>query len=173
MENEGKQEARRSGKAAEKLRKSSGRRKWQDGFAFFIQNFLKNPPQNPWKVQHRSELLQANSRFGIQLKPNAEKILLIIWCTYIVSAEEIFVGWLMLTNLQFRFLSIHKNQNWSAPVEQIRRFSENNTDICIQYKDTEYIFSCQGGQKFTKIFWKLFHYNFIIFFSNFLLTFTN
>ena len=126
----------------------------EEDFPLFQQSLLHNPPKNPWKVQTRSELAEANARYNIKLKPHSEKILLVSWSIYKKQPDILCVGWLMLTNLQVRFLSTKEDQCWSAPVQHIHRTNDKNANICIQYKTSKWEFSCHGGERFTKSFWK-------------------
>ena len=126
----------------------------ENDFARFQQTILHNPPKNPWKVQNRDDLMEANALYNIKLKPNSEKILVISWSIRKEQDNTLFVGWLMLTNLQVRFLSLQEDQCWSAPVQHIHRTETKGSDIYIKYKGEKYEFTCHGGERFTNNFWK-------------------
>ena len=122
-------------------------------FPFFRQAITDHSPTPPWKVQTRSELKEVNKEWGATLKPNAEKILLICWCAQKISNDLFHIGWLMLSNLQVRFLSKDGTLKWSAPVLQIQKSLEQYSGIRIHYKNKEFEFLCFGGSKFSKAFW--------------------
>jgi hypothetical protein len=122
-------------------------------FPYFRKAITDQAPNPPWKVTTRSELKKINAQWGVVLKPNAEKILLINWTAYKVSSDLFHIGWLMLTNLQVRFLSENKEQKWSAPVLQIQKSLEQFSGVRIHYKEIEFEFLCSGGGGFSKNFW--------------------
>ena len=117
-------------------------------FPFFRQAIVKQSPQPPWKVQKRSELKLVNQEWGSNLKPNSEKIILISWASHKINNDLFHIGWLMLSNLQIRFLNKDKTLKWSAPVLQIEKSLEQYSGIRIQYKSKEFEFLCFGGNRF-------------------------
>lgn len=128
-------------------------RNTEKDFPFFRQAITEHSPTPPWKVQTRSELKNANKEWGATLKPNAEKILLICWAAHKINNDLFHTGWLMLSNLQVRFLNKDKTLKWSAPVLQIQKSLEQYSGIRIHYKNKEFEFLCFGGSKFSKAFW--------------------
>ena len=123
-------------------------------FPFFRQAITNQSPTPPWKVQKRSALQKVNEEWGASLKPNAEKILLISWSAHKISPDLFHIGWIMLSNLQVRFLNKDGILKWSAPVLQIEKSLEQYSGVRIQYKNKEFEFLCFGGNRFSKIFWK-------------------
>ena len=122
-------------------------------FPYFRKAITDQSPDPPWKVKTRSELKKINDRWGVTLKPNAEKILFINWTAHKINSDLFYIGWLMLTNLQVRFLSREKDQKWSAPILQIQKSLEQFSGIRIHYKEQEFEFLCSGGGGFSKAFW--------------------
>lgn len=123
-------------------------------FPFFRQAITNQSPTPPWKVQKRAELQKVNKEWGANLKPNAEKILLISWSAHKISPDLFHIGWIMLSNLQVRFLSKDGTFKWSAPVLQVEKSLEQYSGVRIQYKHKEFEFLCFGGNRFSKVFWR-------------------
>lgn len=123
-------------------------------FPFFRQAITNQSPTPPWKVQKRAELQKVNKEWGANLKPNAEKILLISWSAHKISPDLFHIGWIMLSNLQVRFLSKDGTFKWSAPVLQVEKSLEQYSGVRIQYKNKEFEFLCFGGNRFSKVFWR-------------------
>ena len=122
-------------------------------FPFFRKAITDQNPIPPWKVRTKAELQKVNAEWDAPLKPNSEKILLINWAAHKINNDCFHIGWLMLTNLQMRFLCQNKEQKWSAPILQIQKSLEQYSGIRVHYKNNEFEFYCFGGSKFTKRFW--------------------